>query len=278
MVLKFFWNPKYHSFQENSRWCQLRAIEWGKLPLFLSQPLAPILLLYITWWKLIISILLLSYLWNLARYKFVSVIFADFTATLVKLKWPTSIGFGVYFFINQLYLLALLSTLWPLISMLLIPLTGPAKFRIIEKIFAHKLELSQRMSGTTKSNFIQRELDGIRLGMDQNMLATDSSWNEIVGAEKKQFLSSLTNEQIFKKNLGDRTLFCGASKGKIYKVALTTSPTIAKKYVDEFATKYGHSENHVKNWLLWEDGSTGLEVSFREIQVNIMLTDKTVFT
>lgn len=243
MVLKFFWNPKYHSFQENSRWCQLRAIEWGKLPLFLSQPLAPILLLYITWWKLIISILLLSYLWNLARYKFVSVIFADFTATLVKLKWPTSIGFGVYFFINQLYLLALLSTLWPLISMLLIPLTGPAKFRIIEKIFAHKLGLSQR-----------------------------------IGAEKKQFLSSLTNEQIFKKNLGDRTLFCGASKGKIYKVALTTSPTIAKKYVDEFATKYGHSENHVKNWLLWEDGSTGLEVSFREIQVNIMLTDKTVFT
>lgn len=209
MSLEFFWNPKYHSFEENSQWCQLRAVEWGKLPLFLSQPFAPILLLYITFWKLIISILLLSYLWNLLRYKFVSVILADFTVILVKLKWPVSIGFGVYFFINKLYLLALLSAFWPFITMLLIPLTGTTQVGIIERIFADKIGLSNMIPNASKSNFIQRELNGIRLGIDQNVLTADSSWSQIIGEEKEKFLSSLNDEQIFRKNLGDRILICG---------------------------------------------------------------------
>lgn len=38
------WNPHENSDQENLRWCWLRAVEWGKWPLFVSQPLLPLML------------------------------------------------------------------------------------------------------------------------------------------------------------------------------------------------------------------------------------------
>ena len=35
------WNPADHSDQDNLTWSFLRAVEWGRWPIFLSQPVAP---------------------------------------------------------------------------------------------------------------------------------------------------------------------------------------------------------------------------------------------
>ena len=137
----FFGNPDNSTLEENSRWCQLRAIEWGKFPLFISQPLVPILFYYFTWWKIIILILIVSYLWLLFRYNFVSPKISEIGVILVKLKWPISIIMGAIFIFQSNYLLAGLASFWQLVTFILIFLTGRTKIGILEKKFAEKIGL-----------------------------------------------------------------------------------------------------------------------------------------
>ena len=47
------WNFDEHSDNDNMRWTWLRAVEWGMWPLFISQPIAPIALLFWPWWSVI---------------------------------------------------------------------------------------------------------------------------------------------------------------------------------------------------------------------------------
>lgn len=42
--------------EEYERWSHLRACEWGEWPLFIIQPVAPVLLLLFQWWQLAIVI------------------------------------------------------------------------------------------------------------------------------------------------------------------------------------------------------------------------------
>ena len=78
--------------------CWLRAIEWGKWPLFVTQPLVPVLFLFFTWWKVIIWVMVFSWLWTLIRYKFVSLTLANAGAILVTIKWPIAILMGIILF------------------------------------------------------------------------------------------------------------------------------------------------------------------------------------
>ncbi len=68
------WNRFHHSDQANLTWAQLRAVEWGRWPIFLSQPLAPILLLFFDWKAVILVVVVANLLWAiLVRYQFVNV-------------------------------------------------------------------------------------------------------------------------------------------------------------------------------------------------------------
>lgn len=82
------WQPHEHSDQDNLQWSWLRAVEWGRWPIFLSQPIVPVLLIWFPWQPVVIATLLINIAWALfARYKFVSVPAARFGASFVRAKW-----------------------------------------------------------------------------------------------------------------------------------------------------------------------------------------------
>jgi hypothetical protein len=91
--------PEAHSDQDNLHWSLLRAIEWGRWPLFLSQAGAPVLLIWFPWTAVVSAAFLMNVLWALvARYRFVSVPAADFGALFVLAKWLTWPAATAYMF------------------------------------------------------------------------------------------------------------------------------------------------------------------------------------
>jgi len=127
---------KYH-------WCKLRAREWSDWPLFVAQPIAPILFIFFSWWKVMIAIVVLNWLWALLRYRYVIVTLAKLGALIVRLKWPISVGICIAFFFQKNYLPAIISLLWPIITLILQFTCWPKKhgLQIIENLFSKKLGL-----------------------------------------------------------------------------------------------------------------------------------------
>ena len=125
--------------QENLQMCWLRAIEWGKWPLFVTQPLVPVLFLFFTWWKVIIWVMVFSWLWTLIRYKFVSLTLANAGAILVTIKWPIAILMGIILFCRGDIFPGLISVFWPIITLCLLPLVPPNKIGEMQKIFMKQL-------------------------------------------------------------------------------------------------------------------------------------------
>lgn len=139
------WNPSEHSDDENLRWCWLRAIEWGDWPLFISQPIIPILFLFFPWWQIVIAIVILTWLWAFIRYKYINITLADLGPLFVLLKWPISVGVGIYFLIKHNYFLAVISTFWPLITLLISHFFSPhIQIGKLQKIFMDRLGYTRR--------------------------------------------------------------------------------------------------------------------------------------
>ncbi|MFI5251910.1 MAG: hypothetical protein ACHQQQ_05685 [Bacteroidota bacterium] len=134
-IIEFIYNPRNHTDEENLQYCWLRANEWGDWMMFISQPIAPFLLLYFPWWKIIIGIILSSWLWSMIRYKFISSLLADIAVLFVHFKWPISIGIGIYFLFKSAYYNAIISILWPLITLLLMTLTPTTKIGVLQDLF-----------------------------------------------------------------------------------------------------------------------------------------------
>ena len=110
------WDPTLHPDEVNLRWSLLRAIEWGRWPVFLSQPTVPILLLVLDWKAVVSSIIITNLLWaSFVRYRFVSVAAAYWGTTLVRLKWLTCPIAAVYLFMRGDQGLAALSLFWPVV-------------------------------------------------------------------------------------------------------------------------------------------------------------------
>jgi len=135
----FLFNPLKHTDGEVFHWCWLRAVEWGDWPLFFSQLIAPVLFLLFRWWYVVATIIILSWLWVLIRYKYVSIFLGGLGPFVIVLKWPVSIGVGVYFLVKGNYALAAISGFWPMITLVLLLLTPPTKAGIIQKSFMNKL-------------------------------------------------------------------------------------------------------------------------------------------
>lgn len=128
------------TFQETRQWAMLRAIEWAEWPIFVAQPLVPLLLLWISWWKIVIGLWVVDLLWNTFNEKWVNVSLADFGCYFVKLKWLSSVGMAIYFYANDMLLYAVVSLLWPLITLVLMLLV-PSRTMIgrVESLFLQKI-------------------------------------------------------------------------------------------------------------------------------------------
>jgi len=80
------WNPGEHSDDDNLRWSWLRAAEWGRWPVFLCQPIAPVLLIWLPWQQVASLVIGANLFWAaFIRYRFVSSQMASIGVTFVLL-------------------------------------------------------------------------------------------------------------------------------------------------------------------------------------------------
>ncbi|MDD2714486.1 MAG: hypothetical protein PHW04_01195 [Candidatus Wallbacteria bacterium] len=159
VVFIFRWYPKNHTLDDNIQWCWLRAVEWGKLPLYVSQLIVPFSLLdnnsigsiligVIAWNNL---------LWPFVRYKaaklWPAIFIADACSSIVCYsKWPLSIGMAIYFFNHHQNSYAAFCLFYPIIVMLMTLIPPSTMVGYIQKLFAADLD---RKYGTN----IYRSLD-----------------------------------------------------------------------------------------------------------------------
>jgi len=129
------------SDEEKALWCQLRAIEWAEWPLFVTQPVIPILLALMPWWQLLVGILILSWVWPLVRTSFVSVSLLRIGVHFVRLRWPVSIGMAAYLAVSGRYWLAVLAVFWPIVAVVLQILTPPPQLSRVSAALVMRLFL-----------------------------------------------------------------------------------------------------------------------------------------
>lgn len=106
------WKPEEQTDQENLTWCYLRAVEWQSWPAFLSQPIVPILFIFVPWYYVLLAVIVLSWLWAVVRHKFVNPSLAELGVFFVKLKWITIPVAVFYLAYTEHYVLAIVSLLW----------------------------------------------------------------------------------------------------------------------------------------------------------------------
>ena len=95
---------------EIQRWLLLRAVEWNVLPAFASQPLVPILFLFLPWYLVVAAVVLLNFLWSKVRYSYVNATVANAICLfVVYAKWPFTIGSVIYLFIHRQYVAGLIA-------------------------------------------------------------------------------------------------------------------------------------------------------------------------
>jgi len=138
----------HYSEPELQRWLHLRAIEWCAWPVFLSQPIVPVLLVFYPPLPILLAVVAAEILWRFVRYSFVSPRLASIGANLVIIfKWPCAIGTALYLFIHQRYPLAVLALVWPFVaSVASLPGTFLwVLFRRPTLVGAAELELAKRI-------------------------------------------------------------------------------------------------------------------------------------
>lgn len=113
------WNPQENSMEENLRVALLRGIEWGNWPLFLSQSVAPLLLLAEPWPTVLVSVIVTNVLWAFVRYRFISVVAANLGLYFVQLKWIICPSAATYLYFHDQTTAAILALLWPLLVLVI---------------------------------------------------------------------------------------------------------------------------------------------------------------
>lgn len=111
------WNPLENTDEENSRWIHLRAVEWAQWPVFVMQPVAPLLMTAFPVWEVAVTIALANVLWAFrVRQQFVSAWLSSKGLWIAKLKWIT-IPFATWMLVEQhRYWTAVLALLWPIVD------------------------------------------------------------------------------------------------------------------------------------------------------------------
>ena len=110
MILR---NPKKHSTEDNVRWSWLRAAEWRALPVYLSQPILPILLVFFPWYYVVPAILAAGVAWTPFRQRLVNVKVSSISGLFITiLKWPATLAGTVMLTMQGEYLLAAVAVVW----------------------------------------------------------------------------------------------------------------------------------------------------------------------
>ncbi len=147
------WNSAEHTDEENLRWSYLRAIEWGRWPIFVSQIYAPMLLLFLPWQAVVVAVVLSNIFWAIfIRYRHVSIGPASVGALLTRLKWALCPIAAIYLLVSGNTVNALFALLWPFVIFVIgiIPTVQVGK---IQKMFMAQLgyESSTRFAAASSS-------------------------------------------------------------------------------------------------------------------------------
>jgi hypothetical protein len=133
------WKAQKHSDDENLRWSWLRALEWGTWPIFISQPIAPVAIVFFSWWTVVLATLIATVFWIVfVRDIIVVPALAFWGAVIVRLKWVTCPIAAYILWQRGARGAAVVAFLWPLL-ILLMPLLllpfGMARVSDIQKLF-----------------------------------------------------------------------------------------------------------------------------------------------
>lgn len=139
--------------EEVRRWIWLRSIEWANWPIFISQPLIPIAIIFFKWWLVLVIIYIINIFWSGVRYKYFNPLSATLAAYFVKLNWPAAIGCGVYLYVHGDYALAMMACLCPLLSGVLV-LSG--NLERIQKLLTRTIGCHGEVENYRLPNAIQR--------------------------------------------------------------------------------------------------------------------------
>jgi hypothetical protein len=132
------WDPTKHTDEENLRWCWLRAIEWGRWPLFASQTIAPLLLAVYPWFYVVGGFFIANILWAFIRYRFISIGLANAIADFMIWKWPITIGAVILLARQQNWPIVILVLLWPVVSGVL-GIVTPTQIGKIQNVMMEQL-------------------------------------------------------------------------------------------------------------------------------------------
>jgi hypothetical protein len=162
--LRDLWKGDFHAYSEEwlFRFAYVRAIEWCGLPLFATQPIAPVALVFFPAWTVIAAVFTLSWAWRPVRYRLLGVRVinateipytfhygepkikpqnlirvADAVQWFVHLKWPISIAAAIWLYREERVAQALIAGLWPLVMMLvMMPFAGASGYvGVVQKCF-----------------------------------------------------------------------------------------------------------------------------------------------
>lgn len=134
------WNPREHTDHENQEWSSHRASEWGGLPLFLSQPLVPLLLIWFPWKALVLSLVVMNCAWGCSvRYRFINVTLAEFGSVFHFWKWMTCpiAALYLYYAAGDSHKAAI-ALLWPLLTIPLMYLSWPVDKGRLQTLFMRR--------------------------------------------------------------------------------------------------------------------------------------------
>lgn len=111
------WKPDHHSYDENLRWTLLRAIEWKHWPLFLAQPVVPILLYVYPWpWVIGLVVAVTFVWWFVVAPQFTPSTAVDITVYFVYLRFVTAPLMAYLIWQNGHPWTAALALLWPFLG------------------------------------------------------------------------------------------------------------------------------------------------------------------
>jgi hypothetical protein len=119
------------------RWLWLRAVEWDGFPVFVSEPIAPVLFIFFRWYYVLLAVGVLGVLWCFVRYSFVNVVAATFASRLVLwLRWPAAICGSAFLALHHHLLAGTVAFLWPLLAGFF---SIPGRVDVIEVEFARQV-------------------------------------------------------------------------------------------------------------------------------------------
>jgi hypothetical protein len=141
------WNPTEHSKDENFRWCHLRAIEWGGWPAFISQPIAPFLILLTNWQVALVVTVLANVMWaRFVRYNIVILSLAYWGIAFVRLRWVACPVAAYVLYTRGERVRAAFALFWPLMATVIAAIP-PSKVGRIEQMFLHGLGYRSVLEG-----------------------------------------------------------------------------------------------------------------------------------